>query len=72
LSWTKQIDHFSQSFNEELRLKGKDFLQSLEEQDQLRTGMTNLSVLLSLLPAAVNPYNLFSEKSLERSVLEYH
>ena len=33
LSWTKQIDLFSLSFNEELRLKGKEFLANLEDMD---------------------------------------
>jgi hypothetical protein len=33
MSWTKQIDLFSLSFNEELRLKGKEFLSYLEDMD---------------------------------------
>jgi hypothetical protein len=34
--------------------------------------MTNLSSIISKLPANVDPFSLFGEKSIERSVLSYH
>ena len=61
-------------FNEHMRAEAVFFLNKLEVLDVIRTGMTNLTMLQSILTEEYNIEigKLFSSTSLESQIINYN